>query len=107
MFYVLVSFNFKHQNFGSPEEAERYYLEHHVSLAKTLPGLRQYVIGFSVTPWPTAVKRHRAAILAFDSEDAMRRAYRTDVGKELSADEERLITDAVVIFLDESQQILG
>ncbi len=105
MFCMIASFNFNLENFASLEAAERHYVEYHVPLARRLPGLRQYVIGRAVDFGPSVADRHRAALLAFDDADALRAAYRSDVGRELRADEKQLIADAVVVFM-EAQQIL-
>ena len=105
MFCMITSFNFNLENFASLEAAERHYVEYHVPLARRLPGLRQYVIGRAVDFGPSVADRHRAALLAFDDAGALRAAYRSDVGRELRADEKQLIADAVVVFV-EAQQIL-
>lgn len=105
MFCVMTSFNFNLSAFGSTAEAERHYLEYHVPLARRLPGLRQYVIGRAVDFAAARADRQRAAILVFDDADAMRAAYRSEVGRELRADEKRLVADAIVTFA-EAQQIL-
>jgi uncharacterized protein (TIGR02118 family) len=105
MFYMVASFNFNSDNFPTVEEAERHYLEYHVPLARRLPGLRHYVIGRTTDFGPFAADRYRTALLGFDDGDALRAAYRSDVGVELRADENRLIADAVTAFLD-GQQIV-
>ena len=105
MFCMIASFNFNLANFATLAEAERHYLDYHVPLARRLPGLRQYLIGRAADFGPSAADRHRAALLAFDDADALRAAYRSDVGRELRADERRLITDAAVVFV-EAQSVL-
>lgn len=103
MFCMIARFNFNAESFASLDDAERHYLEHHVPLARRLPGLRHYVIGRAVDLGPARADRHRAAFLAFDDAEALRAAYRSDVGRELRADEKRLITDAVVTFMEAEQ----
>ena len=105
MFCMIASFNFNLDNFSSLEEAERHYLGYHVPLARRLPKLRHYVIGHTVDFGPSVADRYRAVFLAFDDAEALRAAYRSDVGRELRADEKRLITDVVLTFTD-AQQIL-
>jgi hypothetical protein len=39
MLYMIASFDFNMAAYGSREAAERYYFEHHVPLARRLPGL--------------------------------------------------------------------
>jgi uncharacterized protein (TIGR02118 family) len=103
MFCMLARFNFNLENFSSVDDAERHYVTYHVPLARRLPGLRHYLIGRAVDFGPAAADRHRAALLAFDDADALRAAYRSDVGCELRADEKRLIADAVVTFVEAEQ----
>ena len=105
MFCVMVSFNFNLDNFSSLEEAERHYLEYHVPLARRLPGLRQYSIGRPVDFGLSVADRYRAGFLAFDDAESLRAAYRSELGRELRADEKKIITDMVVTFMD-GEQIL-
>lgn len=105
MFCMIASFNLNLDNFSSLEEAERHYLGYHVPLARRLPGLRHYVIGRTADFGPSVADRYRAVFLAFDDAEALRAAYRSAVGRELRADEQRLITDVAVTFM-EAQQML-
>ncbi len=99
MLYMTTAFNFNRGRF-SLEEAERHYRESHVPLARRLPGLRRYVIGPLVGTRSIPADRGRGAILAFDDLAALRAAYRSTLGAELRADEERLITEARVVLID-------
>ncbi len=90
MLYMIGSFDFNSERF-TLEQAERHYLEHHVPLASGLPGLRRYVIGRLLETRTVPTDRYRAAILGFDSLEALRAAYASPTGRELRADEERLI----------------
>jgi uncharacterized protein (TIGR02118 family) len=98
MLYMISSFDFNAEAYGSREAAERYYLERHVPLARRLPGLRRYVIGRPVAVGPAGAPRQRAAILVFDDEAALRQAYRSEVGRALREDEKRLVGPADVVF---------
>jgi uncharacterized protein (TIGR02118 family) len=98
MLYMIASFDFNVATHGSREAAERYYLEHHVPLARRLPGLRRYVIGRPEALGPTAARRQRAAILVFDDVAALRQAYRSEVGRALREDEKRLIGEADLVY---------
>ncbi len=75
--------------------AEKHYRETHVELARKLPGLRHYVIGKIA-----GGDRHRMAVLAFDSLDALRDAYRSPEGLALVRDEQATIADARVRRID-------
>jgi uncharacterized protein (TIGR02118 family) len=103
VFYMMASFNFNLGNFSSVEEAERHYLEYHVPLARRLPGLRHYVIGRAEDFGPFAASRYRAVLIGFESAEALRAAYRSDVGQELRTDEKRLIADALTVFFNGRQ----
>jgi len=100
---MISSFNFNLDNFSSFEEAERHYLTYHVPLAKRLPGLRHYFIGRPLDFALSKADRQRAAVLSFDDVEALRAAYRSEVGRELRADEKRMATDVIVTFVDAKQ----
>jgi uncharacterized protein (TIGR02118 family) len=98
MFYMIGTFDLALPG-RTPAEAERYYLAHHVPLAQRLPGLRAYTIGTLAATTAIRAERDRGAILAFDSEEAWRAAYRSPVGRELRADEARLIANPSVVLI--------
>ncbi len=104
MFYMIGAFNFDRTRY-SPAEAERHYLERHVALARQLPGLRRYVIGTLAETSRLPAERHRAAVLAFDSLEAWRAAYRSPIGRELRDDERRLIAEPRVLLLNGEEVI--
>jgi uncharacterized protein (TIGR02118 family) len=98
MFYMIATFDLRFAG-ATPMDVERHYLERHVPLARRLPGLRAYVVGtLAATPGIPADHR-RGAILAFESEDAWRAAYRSPVGRALRDDEKRLIADPRVVLV--------
>lgn len=99
MVYLASAFDFDPTRFTAAD-AERHYHDYHVPLASRLPGLRRYVIGPLVGTRTIAADRARGAILAFDTLEALRAAYRSPVGAELRADEDRLITAARVMLID-------
>lgn len=99
MLYMIASFDFNVEAYGSREAALRYYLDHHVPLARRLPGLRRYVIGPPVAVGPAGARHQRAAILVFDDAAALREAYRSEVGRALREDEKRLIGPADVTYV--------
>lgn len=82
------------------EAAEKHYLGTHVSIARRLPGLRNYIIGKLIKTPGIEDSRYRMAILVFDSLDAYRAAYVSPVGRELLKDEEATIRNARVYRLD-------
>ena len=97
-FVMAAEFNLDKAN---PEAAERRYREHHTSIARRLPGLRNYLIG----KLGGNADRYRMAILTFDAPDAFKEAYRSPVGAELIKDEEETIRDARVHRLDARVEI--
>src|ERR1700722_13075837 len=82
------------------EVAEKHYLGTHVSIARRLPGLRNYVVGKLIKTSGIEGSRHRMATLVFDSLDAYRAAYASPAGRELLKDEEATIRNARVYRLD-------
>jgi uncharacterized protein (TIGR02118 family) len=82
------------------EAAEKHYLGTHVSIARRLPGLRNYIIGKLIKTVGIEDSRYRMAILVFDSLDAYRAAYTSPAGRELLKDEEATIRNARVYRLD-------
>jgi len=82
------------------EPAEKHYLGTHVSIARRLPGLRNYIIGKLIKTPGIENSRYRMATLVFDSLDAYRAAYASPAGRELLKDEEATIRNARVYRLD-------
>ena len=82
------------------DAAEKHYLGTHVSIARRLPGLRNYIIGKLIKTSGIEDSRYRMAILVFDSLDAYRAAYASPAGRELLKDEEATIRNARVYRLD-------
>jgi uncharacterized protein (TIGR02118 family) len=84
---------------------ESRYLNQHTHIARRLPGLRYYMIGKVVPRHGKQVELPRMALLAFDSAEAGREAYRSSVGRELSADEAETIGQARIYRLDATVQV--
>ena len=82
------------------EAAEKHYLGAHVSIARELPGLRNYIIGKLIKTVGIEDSRYRMATLVFDSLDAYRAAYASPAGRELLKDEAATIRNARVYRLD-------
>jgi len=82
------------------DAAEKHYLGTHVSIARRLPGLRNYIIGQLIKTPGIEDSRYRMATLVFDSLDAYRAAYSSPAGRELLKDEEATIRNARVYRLD-------
>jgi len=97
--FVMVA-EFDLEESAGPEAAEKHYLGTHVSIARRLPGLRNYVIGKLIKTAGIGDSRYRMAILVFDSLDAYRAAYASPAGRELLKDEAATIRNARVYRLD-------
>jgi len=97
--FVMVA-EFDLEQSAGPEAAEKHYLGTHVSIARRLPGLRNYVIGKLIKTAGIGDSRYRMAILVFDSLDAYRAAYASPAGRELLKDEAATIRNARVYRLD-------
>jgi uncharacterized protein (TIGR02118 family) len=82
------------------EAADKHYLGTHVSIARRLPGLRNYIIGKLIKTPGGEDSRYRIATLVFESLDAYRAAYASPAGRELLKDEAATIRNARVYRLD-------
>jgi uncharacterized protein (TIGR02118 family) len=100
MFYFVSTFNFNLNNFKDLDEARRHYFEYHVPLAMKMPGLKKYIVGPVKRITGDGPQHERCAILVFESREAMREAYGSDIGKMLREDEERLIGDYRVCLVE-------
>src|SRR3984893_2785212 len=82
------------------EAAEKHYLGTHVSIARRLPGLRNYIIGKLMQTPGGEDSRYRIATLVFESLDAYRAAYASPAGREVLKDEGATIRNARVYRID-------
>ncbi len=106
MYYFVSTFNFNLNNYKSKEEALKHYLEYHVPLVKTMPGLKKYIIGPIEKTKGGSTQYDRFIILVFESRDALRAAYRSETGKAVIEDEKRLIGDYKVQLV-EAEEVLS
>ena len=87
---------------------ERHYFEVHVPLAKQLPGLINYEINDgSIASTNGHTDTYRIANLYFDSMEAMRNSFGSEIGKKCAADRKILApnNEDVQIYLYESKNI--
>lgn len=82
-----------------------HWLGDHVEMAKELPGLRKYVT--SLPEDPETSPYDGVAEVYFDSREALREAWATDLGERLVADEERLLErdECVRMVVEETVQL--
>jgi uncharacterized protein (TIGR02118 family) len=85
---------------------DRYYVDRHVPLAKTLPGLRSY----EVTRGPIvaiggAAPYHLIATLSFDSRSAIDAAFASPQGQATAGDLSNFATGGVDVLITETEMI--
>lgn len=82
---------------------DRYYLERHVPLAKTLPGLRSYeVTRGPIATMSGAAPYHLIAVLGFDSRAAIDAALASPQGQATAGDLANFATGGVDILIADS-----
>jgi uncharacterized protein (TIGR02118 family) len=91
---------------------EKHYLDYHVKLAKTIPGLRLYLTGKFRQEANGQPAHRRAAILGFDDRATAAASMKSDISKRVFddgaahlADVRRLSLDSTVIVPFASKQI--
>lgn len=95
---MFATFDFKSSDL---EAEEKNYLENHVRLAKTLPGLRQYITARLRAPAGSKPPHYRAAILDFDDAAALEAAVRrSPVAKPIAQDGAAHLTNSRWLELD-------
>lgn len=65
---------------------EKHYFEVHIPLAKQLPSLIKYEINDGEINSTTGHSSYRIANLYFESMDAMKKAFMTEIGQKCAAD---------------------
>jgi uncharacterized protein (TIGR02118 family) len=68
------------------ESFERHYFDVHIPLAKQLPGLIRYEISNSEIASTTGHSAHRIANLYFESMEAIKKAFTSEVGQKCAVD---------------------
>ena len=68
------------------EHFERHYFDVHVPLAIQLPGLIRYEISDDVITSTTGHSAYRIANLYFDSLEAIKNAFNSEIGQKCAAD---------------------
>jgi uncharacterized protein (TIGR02118 family) len=95
MQFTFVAFNYQSDNV---EAEEKNYLGHHVSLVKTLPGLRQYYTARTMEHRGEKPSHFRHALLAFDNAQSPGTA--PSVGAEIAADTQAHLKDLRTVVFD-------
>lgn len=86
---------------------EKHYFEVHIPLAKQLPGLIKYEINDGDINSTTGHLSFRIANLYFESMDAMKNAFASEIGQECAADRKILApdNDGVQIYYYDTKNI--
>ena len=72
---------------ADPEAFDAHYYSTHAPLAKTIPGLRRYEVSVGPVATPQGPSPYGlAAVLSFDSLDALQKGLGSDEGKATAAD---------------------
>jgi uncharacterized protein (TIGR02118 family) len=89
------------------EAFEKHYFEVHIPLAKQLPGLIKYEINDGEIFSTTSHSAYRIANLYFDSMEAIRNAFASEIGQKCAADRKILAPDNedVQIYLYETKAV--
>jgi uncharacterized protein (TIGR02118 family) len=92
-------------NFGppaDPDEFERYYVDVHAPLVRTIPGLRAYDYGRALTNFDgSRPEVFWVATLVFDDVEAMHAAFATTEGQRVTADMPNYITGSMKSVVSE------
>jgi uncharacterized protein (TIGR02118 family) len=89
-----------------PAAFDKYYFDHHIPLAKKLPGLRKYTVskGPIATPGgPSPL--HLIATLTFDSVAAIGAAFASPEGKAAAADVPKFATGGADLNFFEAAEV--
>lgn len=86
---------------------ERHYFEVHIPLAKQLPGLIKYEINSGSINSTTGHQSYRIANLYFESMEALRNAFASEVGQKCAADRKILAPNSedVQIYLYDTKDV--
>ena len=92
-------------NFGTPadpDEFERYYVEVHAPIVRTIPGLRAFEFGRALTNFDGSLPEvFWVATLVFDDVDAMHAAFASSEGQATTADMPNYITGSMKSVVSE------
>ena len=93
MFLMFARFSFKSSDLVAEDQN---YLEHHVRLARQLPGVRMYLTGKLIETPHTKPDHYRAVVFGYDNPEAGLNSLDCPVGVELMADSAGHIVGTVV-----------
>ena len=89
-----------------PAAFDRYYAEHHIPLAKKMPGLRQYQVSHGPVATPAGPSAfHLIATLTFDSMEAVQAAFGSAEGQAAAADVPNFASGGADILLFDTRNV--
>jgi uncharacterized protein (TIGR02118 family) len=83
------------------QEFAKYWLETHVPLAKTMPGLRKYVVNVVKRPPNREPDYNGVVELWFDDADSMKKAFASSEGLATQKDTETFASKLTTLYIDE------
>lgn len=87
-------------------EFDAYYFSNHVPLAKSISGLRRYEVSAGPVATPQgASPYHLAAILSFDSMDALQQALNSPEGRATAGDLANFAQAGVELLVFDSKDV--
>ena len=103
--FKLVQLLTRHPDLSYDEFVDHWHGEH-AEIAEQLPNLRKYTV--SVPTRPEHSEYDGVAELYFESEDAMKSAFGSDVGQELQADIQQLadMDESPTLYVDEDVRLV-
>jgi uncharacterized protein (TIGR02118 family) len=87
------------------EEFTRHWLNTHVPLAKTLPGVRRYVVNLVKKPPNREPDFHGVVELWFDDVASMKKAFASPAGQVTQQDSHKFTSSVSTLFVEERQLI--
>ena len=91
---------------SNPDAFDAHYFSNHVPLAKTIPGLQRYEVSTGPVATPQGDSPyHLAAILSFDSMDALQASFGSPEGAAAAGDLPNFATGGVTVLMYEIQEL--
>lgn len=91
---------------SNPAAFDSYYFSNHVPLAKKLAGLKRYEVSTGPVTTPQgASPYHLAAVLSFDSADALRQALNSPEGQAAAGDLANFAQAGAELLIFESKDV--
>jgi uncharacterized protein (TIGR02118 family) len=91
---------------ADPAAFDRYYFENHIPLAKTIPGLRRYLVSRGPVVAPEGASPfHLMAVLSFDSVADIQKAFVSPQGQAAVADVQKFAGAGVEMNFFEAVEV--